>query len=46
MDVNDTIMHLEDEGYALIEDLVDPEEAKHLEALARRLMEHRDDNGS
>ena len=42
MDVNDTIMHLEDEGYALIEDLVDPEEAKHLEALARRLMEHRE----
>ena len=27
MDLNDTIMSLEDEGYALVEDVIDPEES-------------------
>ena len=42
MGLNDKIMSLEDEGYALIEDLVDPEEATRLDGLARSFMEHRE----
>ena len=40
MDLNDTKMRLEDEGYAIIEDVIDPQEAQRLDACARRLMEH------
>ena len=42
MDLKDARMQLEDEGYCVLEDLLDPQEAEQIDTLARRMMEPRE----
>ncbi len=42
MDLTDAKLQLEDEGYCLLENQLDPRQAEHLDTLARTLMEPRD----
>ena len=42
MDLKDARMQLEDEGYCVLADLLDPQETEHIDTLARRTMEPRE----
>ena len=41
MDLEDAKLRLEEEGYCILEDLLDPREAERLDSIARALMEPR-----
>ena len=44
MDLKEVKLQLDEQGYSILEDLLNPHEAERLDAIARPIMEHQKDD--